>query len=35
MNAGLVLMGLMTVCSVILYLIIRTDKGRKWLMGEH
>ncbi len=35
MNAGLVLMGLMTACSVIFYLIIRTDKGRKWLMGGH
>lgn len=35
MNAGLVMMGLITACIVVLYLIARTDKGRKWLLGEH
>lgn len=35
MNAGLVIMGVIAFCSVAFYLIARTDKGRKWLIGEH
>lgn len=34
MNAGLAMMGLITLCLVILYLIARTDKGRRWLFGD-
>lgn len=34
MNAGLAMMGLMTLIAVILYLIARTDKGRRWLFGD-
>lgn len=35
MNAGLFIMGVIAACSVAFYLIARTDKGRKWLIGDH
>ena len=34
MNAGLLFMGILAVIAIVLVILSRTEKGRRWIMGD-